>query len=120
MHSIFYRADPDLYREILIESALIAERVHIDKMEANSWARKFVPGMSAEDAIDIIMDDPRQHFVFIHRQNQEELTMIEGHTSFFEIGSSTMGRTPEYFIFIYLTEKNALKIMKKFKIHKRL
>ena len=120
MESIFYKLEKDIHKDVLLYALSVASRAYVDKKEDGDWDRQFDPDMSPSEAIDVIMEDHKHHFVFIHRQNQEQLSMLPGHSSYFEVGGCTMGKKPETFLFLYLTEKDAGKIIKKYKIHDTL
>jgi len=105
---IFYKVDSlslEKKKSILELAKKLSYEYHIDKLDCSiSWARRQID-MSFEEVMKKFGDSC--HFVVILRKG------FDCHENKGEIGFSTMTGI-DYYLFIYLTEENLEKIIKKY------
>lgn len=88
----------------------------VDKLDiAESWARQEIE-MSYEDIMKLLND--KCHFTIIHRRGYEEWKEEPNFETNWclEVGFSTMGLSPEYFLWVYCDEKYVDDIVREFKL----
>ena len=108
----FYKIDKD-HLHIMRDAKEVSFEVYIDRKD-DSYRR--IPDNIEFDELLNIFNEHRMHWVFIHRKNQPRY--INGHIEYFEIGGCTMDMYRDYFLFIYVHEKEGVDLLKKYKLMK--
>lgn len=86
-------------KDLCIRAKEKAFHWHVDKLDCKESLRRQAIDMTFEDALAMMTE--RDHFVVIWRVRQDE--------SYLEIGFSTIGKDPDYFLWINLKEELILE-----------
>lgn len=67
-----------------------------------------------KEIMDLCLRDTKRHMTFIERDERDY-----GGLLYFEVGLSTMGIKPEYFVWINISIENGEKLIKKYSLKQR-
>lgn len=106
--------DIETLKQLYRDALAVADSYHVDILKG--WTRETYPELSAEDYIENYIT-LNTHNVVIDRfayNRHAEWADQQG-----EIGSSTMGKSPDVFLFINLSLENLYEIVDKYKLSKK-
>ena len=111
--SLFYRVPSmEVMREVLEYARTLPHTFKVDILDCNkSFSRERV-NMSWEDIMEKL--ESNCHMVIIHRRGYESWKTSSGEGTWCgELGFSTY-YSPSYYLFVYISEKDLDKVIKKF------
>lgn len=97
------------HKNIIIECKNNAYDVFLDELNSTDWITRTKTNKSFDEILEILLSHKDSHWVFIERDNKH-----------WEIGGSTMGKTPEYFMFLYLEYDVGLNLYMKYRSENNL
>lgn len=100
--------------QILREAVKVSKRTWTDQLDCSiSWTRQ-PTDKTVEGVLALGLEHSHTHYTFILRDSMGGLRI-----PCFEIGLSTIGMRPEYFLWIELSIENGVALIKKFKLKER-
>lgn len=109
-----YRIPKDNISAIFAEAMLLANYIYVDELDcAKSFARQQTD-KTIEEVFEIALNNKSTLWNFIYRPH-----LFNGENPYFDIGCSTIGLKPDYFLWIRLSVENGEKLIKKYKLELR-
>lgn len=97
---------PEDKESFLWECIAESDKTWVDQLDCRISPARQSTDLSVGEVMDIGLHDPKTHYTFIFRQGY-------GQPDYFETGLSTIGNSPDYFLWINLSVEQGLKMIEK-------
>lgn len=108
-----YKIPKSKREKILREAIKVASQVRVDQLDCSVSCARQPTDKTVEEVLKLGLNDAHTLYSFILRAGQG---MYE---DYYDVGLSTIGVRPEYFLWIELSIDNGLALIKKFKLKER-
>jgi hypothetical protein len=94
-------------KQVLEAAMALAYHVYCDELDCSKSFSRQPTNKTPQEVFEIGLKTPRTLYTFIYRDWEKK---------FFDVGLSTIGQVPNYFLWISLDIENGEKLIKKFKL----